>query len=166
MNSPLTVQFRLTKDIWRQFYEAHYAGDQTLKIRYLFGGACILIGAIGIGGPGHFKVVSAAALLFGFYCVLSKPLFVMKSLRVARKHPLFEKEIQVELAPEGIRITGGEKEYRHRWENFVGYRQITPGYQLFLDKEAFFFIPGSACPAECRPVLQSILTDSGLELRK
>ncbi len=141
----VTVTYRLTEDLWRRFYEAHYAADPKLKTRYFWGALCIVIGALGFGGVYRSPVVAGLLLLTGFYAVLSRQIFLVKSVAAARKHPFFGQQITVTLSEEGVDVRSGKTGYAQPWQNFTGYRKVEPGYMLYLDKNAFFFIPASAC---------------------
>jgi hypothetical protein len=142
----VTVSYHLTEDLWRQFYEAHYAADPSLKMRYFWGALCITIGAfVLVFGS---KIVAVLLFLTGFYSVLSRQIFLVKSVAAARKHPFFGKEITAVLTTEGLAVRSGKTGYLQAWENFKGYRNVEAGYMLYLDKNAFFFIPKSACSVE------------------
>lgn len=146
MKDPLALRYRLTEELWRQFYAAHYDGDHALKVRYAWGAACIAIGAFGLGGLFESRVVALALLLTGFYGVLSKQIFLIRSVNSARKNPRFRKEISVVVTEEGIDVETGGQGYRHAWSDFTGYRKAEVGYMLYLGPASFFFIPNSAIP--------------------
>lgn len=148
MRDPVTLTYLLTEELWRRFYEAHYAADPALKTRYLWGALCIVIGALGLGGLYDSKIVAVLLLLTGFYAVLSRPLFLVRSMAAARKHPFFGKEITVVMTAEGIAVRSGNTGYLQAWKNFIGYRKADPGYLLYMDKKSFFFIPQTACSLE------------------
>lgn len=156
--NPVTLTYVLTEELWRRFYEAHYAADPSLKTRYLWGALCIIIGALGLGGLYDSKAVAALLLLTGFYAVLSRPIFLLKSMATARKHPFFEKEITVVMTAEGISVRSGNTGYLQTWKNFTGYRKAGPGYLLYMEKKAFFFVPLSALSLEDEKRLDLLLS--------
>ncbi len=147
-NRSVTITYPLTEDLWRRFYEAHYAADPALKTRYFWGALCIVIGALGFGGLYESRIVAGLLLLTGFYAVLSRQIFLVKSVAAARRHPFFGKEITVTLSDEGVAVRSGASGYMQAWQNFAGWRRTKPGYILYLDRNAFFFIPKSACSPE------------------
>ncbi len=155
METPLILTFRLTEDLWRRFYDAHYAGDHSLKIRYAWGAACIIIGAFGLAGLFN-RLIAVLLLLTGFYAVLSRQIFVMKSVAAARKHPYFGKEISVRIDREGVAVRSEDAAYRLSWCEFTGYRKVAPGFMLYLGKN-FFFIPRAALSGEEEGRLQRLL---------
>ena len=140
----ITLNFQLTKDLWRFFFEAHYSCDHSLKLRYLWGVACIVIGSFGFGGFYESRMIAVLLFATGFFGVLSKHILVIKSLRSACQHPFFDKELTVTVSPEEISVRSGSAGYDQPWSNFVGYRRLDPGFLLYHDQNAFFFIPSSA----------------------
>lgn len=147
MSNTLILEYKLTKELWRQFFEAHYDCDQSLKMRYLWGVACVIIGCFGFGGFYESRVIAALLLATGFFGVLSKQLLVMKSLRGACHHPFLGKELTVTFTPQDLLVSSGSAGYDQPWSNFVGYRQLKPGFLLYHDQNAFFFIPTAAVSA-------------------
>ncbi|WP_432821515.1 YcxB family protein [Trichloromonas sp.] len=147
MPETIIITYQLTKDLWRLFFEAHYSCDRSLKLRYIWGVACIVIGSFGFGGFYESRVVAALLLATGFFGVLSKQILVVKSLRNASRHPFFGKELTVSVAPEEISVRSGNAGYSQPWNNFVGYRRLDPGFLLYHDQNAFFFIPAAAMTA-------------------
>jgi len=147
MPETLLIQYRLTRELWRNFFEAHYGCDRSLKQRYLWGVVCIIIGCFGFGGLYASKAVAGLLLATGFFGVLSRPLLVIRSLRAAGRHPFFGQELTVTVAPEEISVRSGNAGYRQPWGNFTGYRRLAPGFLLYHDRNAFFFIPTAAMTA-------------------
>lgn len=147
MPETLIVTYQLTKDLWRLFFEAHYSCDRALKFRYLWGVTCIVIGALGFGGFYASPLVAALLLATGFFGVLSKPILVIKSVRKACQHPFFGQELTVAVSPAEISVRSGNSGYSQPWDNFVGYRRLDPGFLLYHDHNAFFFIPAMAMTA-------------------
>lgn len=139
----ITLNFQLTKDLWRLFYEAHYRCDQSLKFRYLWGVACLITGSSGFGGFYESRILAALLLATGFFGVLSKQVLIMKSLRSVCHHPFFGKELTLTASPAELVVRSGRAGYRQPWNNFVGYRELEPGFLLYHDQNAFFFIPSS-----------------------
>ena len=144
MPEVITLSFKLNKDLWRQFLEAHYGCDASLKLRYLWGAICILIAALGFGGFYDNRIIAALLMTTGFFGVLSSSLLVAKSLRRAVRHPFYGAELEVEVGPQEIAVRSGSSGYRQPWGNFVGFRSLKPGFLLYHDRSAFFFIPRGA----------------------
>lgn len=157
MPETILLQFRLTRELWRSFFEAHYGCDRTLKQRYLWGVICIIIGCFGFGGLYASKTVAGLLLATGFFGVLSRPLLVIKSLRTAGRHPFFGQELTVKISPEEIAVRSGNSGYSQPWGNFVGYRRLAPGFLLYHDRNAFFFIPMAAMTAGDARRIEEIL---------
>jgi hypothetical protein len=153
----ITLNFQLTKDLWRLFFEAHYSCDHSLKLRYLWGVACIVIGSFGFGGFYESRIIAVLLLATGFFGVLSKQILVVKSLRSACQHPFIGQELTVTASPEEISVRSGSAGYDQPWSNFVGYRRLDPGFLLYHDQNAFFFIPSSAMLPEHDKRLVKIL---------
>jgi hypothetical protein len=147
MPETIILTYRLTEDLWRLFFEAHYGCDRALKIRYLWGMLCTVIGAAGISGLYDSPVVAVLLLCTGLFAVLSKPLLVIKSLRKARRHPFLGKELTVSVSPAELSVRSGTSGYTLPWHDFVGYRHLTPGFLLYHDEQAFFFIPEAVLTA-------------------
>lgn len=147
MPETIILSYQLTKDLWRQFYEAHYNCDRSLKLRYLWGAICILIGSSGFGGYYESKTIAGLLLATGFFGVLSKHLLVYKSLRAACQHPFFGKELTVAISPREISVRSENSGYSQPWDNFVNYRRLEPGFLLYHDQHAFFFIPATVMTA-------------------
>jgi hypothetical protein len=147
MTETIILNYQLTEDLWRRFFEAHYSCDRSLKLRHLWGVTCIVIGALGFGGFYESRVIATLLLATGFFGVLSKQLLVIRSLRTACRHPFFGKELTVAVSPVEISVRSGTAGYSQPWNNFVGYRRLDPGFLLYHDRNAFFFIPSSAMTA-------------------
>ncbi len=141
MSDTIILNYRLTKDLWRQFYDAHYGCDPSIKFHYLWGAICIVIGALGFGGFYESRIIAGLMMATGFYGVLAKHLLILKSLRGACQHPFFGKELTVAVSPAEISVRSENSGYSQPWDNFVGYRKLNPGFLLYHDKNAFFFIP-------------------------
>jgi len=139
----ISLNYQLTKDLWRVFFEAHYSCDHSLKLRYLWGVACITIGSLGFGGFYESPVIAVLLMATGFFAVLSKQILVIKSLRSVCHHPFFGQELTVTVSPEEISVRSGNAGYSQPWGNFVGYRKLDRGFLLYHDQNAFFFIPSS-----------------------
>jgi hypothetical protein len=46
-----------------------------------------------------------------------------------------------------LAVRSGMAGYDQPWSNFVGYRHLKPGFLLYHDQNAFFFIPASVVSA-------------------
>ncbi len=155
MKGPLVLNYRLDEELWRRFYEAHYQADPSLKVRYGWGIACIVIGALGFAGAYH-PLVAALLLLTGLYGVLSRQLFMVKSVAAARKHPYFGQEITVLVSTDGVAVRSADAAYRQDWNQFTGWRKVAPGTILYMGRN-FFFIPKSALDAGEEARLEELL---------
>jgi len=163
MSEFFILNYRLSKDLWRLFFEAHYRCDHSLKLRTLWGATCIVIGALGFGGFYESRVIAALLMATGFFGVLSKPILVIRSLRQACRHPFFGKELTVAVSSAEISVRSGTSGYAQPWSNFVGYRRLTPGFLLYHDRNAFFFIPASVMTAGQANRLEQILEGAGVQ---
>jgi len=141
MSETIILSYRLTRDLWQQFFDAHYSCDHSIKFHYLWGAICIVIGSMGFGGYYESKAIAGMMLATGFYGVLSKHLLIYKSLRTAARHPFFGKELTVSVSPTEISVRSENSGNRQPWAQFSGYRKLEPGFLLYHDKNAFFFIP-------------------------
>ncbi len=157
MSDPVFVKFQLTRELWRQFYQAHYSADHSLKVRYLWGATCIIIGSFGLGGLLESKLVAVLLLVTGFYGVLSKQIFVVKSVKSACKHPFYNKELMVAISAGEIAVRSEGSGYSQPWDNFIGYRKLKPGFAFYHDRRSFFFLPGTAMTEEKEARLMQIL---------
>jgi len=157
MPQTFILNYRLTKELWRQFFDAHYGCDQAIKFHYLWGAICILIATIGFGGFYESRAIALLLMATGFYGVLAKHLLIHRSLRTACQHPFFGKELSVAVSPAEILVRSESSGYRQPWENFVAYRKLDPGFLLYHDKNAFFFIPTSEMTAaQVKRILQML----------
>lgn len=141
MPETIILNYQLTKNLWRQFFAAHYSCDRSLKLRYLWGVICIVIACLGFGGYYQSTPIAAMLLSTGFFGVLSKHLLIFKSLRGVCQHPFFGKKLTVSASPTELSVRSENSGYSQPWDNFIGYRQLEPGFLLYHDKNAFFFIP-------------------------
>lgn len=157
MPETVILNYQLTKDLWRLFFEAHYGCDRGLKLRYLWGAVCVVIGCLGFGGFYESKAIAVLLLATGFFGVLSKQILVLKSLRGACQHPFLGKELTVAFSPETILVRSGKEGYSQPWDNFVGYRRLAPGFLLYHDENSFFFIPSTAMTAGHAKRMEQIL---------
>lgn len=157
MPETIIVQYRLTRELWRQFFEAHYRCDRNLRQRYLWGAVCIVIACLGFGGFYASRPIAALLLGTGFFGVLSRPLLVIKSLRSAGRHPFFGQELTVTVSPQELSVRSGSSGYTQPWGNFHGYRHLAPGFLLYHDRNAFFFIPETVLTAGYARRIEEIL---------
>lgn len=164
MTESITLHYELTEKIWRRFYEAHYAADHHLKIRFYFGAAMVAIGSIGLGGLFPNKLVSLATLLFGLYCVLSRQVFIIRSLRSVKGNPELLGDMSIEVTEMGISGQGPGSKFKQPWTGIIGYRRAKPGFMFYLQKNLFFFIPQEALSPDTEKQLQTIIESSQLKL--
>lgn len=157
MPETIILTYQLTKDLWRHFFDAHYSCDRSLKLRYLWGVVCIVIGSLGFGGFYDAPLIASLLMATGFFGVLSKQILIIKSLRKACQHPFFGQELTVSVSPAEISVRSGNSGYAQPWDNFVGYRKLEPGFLLYHDHNAFFFIPAAAMTAGYAKRIEQIL---------
>jgi hypothetical protein len=103
----IILNYRLTRELWQQFLDAHFSSNPTLKMRYLWGVVCIMLGALGFGGFYDSPVIASLLLATGLFGVLSKHLLVAKSLRTACRHPFFGEELTVAIRRTSSRCAAG-----------------------------------------------------------
>jgi hypothetical protein len=139
MPETLILNYQLTKDLWRLFFENHYRCDRSLKLHYVCSVTCIIVGSFGFGGFYESRVIAALLPATGFFGVLSKQILVIKSLRKAGRHPFFGKELTVLVSSTEISVRSGNAGYSQPWSNFVGYRRLEPGFLLYHDRNTFFW---------------------------
>ncbi|BCR06144.1 hypothetical protein DESUT3_32130 [Desulfuromonas versatilis] len=157
MSQSISLHYELTEKTWRQFYEAHYAADHHLKIRFYFGAAMVLIGSIGLGGLFPNKWVSLATLLFGLYCVLSRQIFAAKSMRGLKGNQELLGEMSIRIDETGISGQGPASKFKQSWTSIIGYRRARPGFMFYLEKDLFFFIPRAALAGDDEPRLLALI---------
>jgi len=163
MPETILISYDLTKELWRQFFEAHFGCDRSLKWRTLWGACCIVIGCLGFGGFYVSKIIATLLLATGFFGVLSKQVLVLKSLRGACRHPFFGKELTVAVSSDEISVRSGNEGYSQPWANFVGYRSLAPGLLLYHDRNSFFFIPAAALSAGHTKQVVAMVEAAGLQ---
>jgi hypothetical protein len=162
MTKPILLTYRLDLDLWRAFFEAHYAVDPRLSMRYAWGGICIIIGALGLAGMIDSPWVAGLLLATGFFGVLSKPLLVMKSMRAAAHHPYHGQQIAVSLAEESLTVRSDTTGYSQPWDNFIGYRRVKPGFAFYHNPYSFFFIPTEVLSEQNETALLQMLAAAGV----
>ena len=162
MTEPILLTYRLDLIHWRTFYEAHYAADPQLSLRYAWGGVCIVIGALGLAGMFDSLLVSGLLLATGFFGVLSKPLLVLKSMRTAARHPYHGQQIAVSIAIDVLSVRSETTGYNQPWANFIGYRFLKPGFAFYHNLHSFFFIPIEVLSAQTVTALMKILEQAGV----
>jgi hypothetical protein len=104
---PLQIRYRLGKELWQRFYDVHYRANRALKIRYLWGVVCIVIGTLGFAGVYRMDIVAGLLMLTGFYAVLSRQLLVIRSLHGAARHPFYGQTLDVSISPAEISVRSG-----------------------------------------------------------
>lgn len=163
MKETILIEYTLNEELWRQFFTAHYQRQGFFRLRYLYGVVLLVAGAYLIGGPPASPWLGAAFLASGLYALASKQLFILKSLAGARKGPLFCARLAVSLGPEGVVVRAGQHRSERPWNAFRGYCQVPPGIMLYLDQNAFFFIPQEALTETTAGLLQRCFEQSGLQ---
>lgn len=162
MPDPILLTYRLDTDLWRKFFEAHYAADRQLTRRYAWGGVCIIIGALGLAGMIESPLVAGLLLGTGFYGVLSKPLLVLKSMRAATRHPFHGQQIMVAIAEEALSVRSDTSGYSQPWGNFIGYRRVGPGFAFYHNPHSFFFIPAAVLSPQTEAAVLKVLLIAGV----
>ncbi len=163
MKNEIVLEYNLSEEMWRRFFDSHYQHQPFFRRRYIYGAVLVAIGALMIGAGATHPLVGAAFLLSGLYCVLSKHLFVVKSMPSARKGPLFEGRVTVRLTKEGMSVTAGAMHSARAWKDFRGYRLVPAGIMFYTDQNAFFFIPQEALTDATADILQRFLAYSELK---
>jgi len=158
----LLISYRLSMELWRRFFDAHFAADPLLQTRYFWGIVCIVISALGFGGIYRSHLVAGLLMATGFFGVLSRQILVVKSLRKAVRHPYYEQVLTVGINRQELVVRCGYTGYHQPWSNFVGFREVRPGFMFYHDRQSFFFIPRQALPREQEIELKGILQESGL----
>jgi YcxB-like protein len=162
LKDAIRLEYNLNEELWRRFFQAHYQKQVFFRLRHLYGALLVLAGTYLIGGPAANPWLGAAFLVSGLYCVLSQHLFIARSLATARKGPLFAARLTVDLSRDGVVVTAASQRSERPWSAFRGYRQVPPGIMLYLDRNAFFFIPREALTGTTAALLQRCLEQSGL----
>ena len=162
MTKPILLTYRLNLDHWHAFFEAHYAVDPRLSMRYAWGGACIIIGALGLAGMIDSPWVAGLLLATGFFGVLSKPLLVIKSMRAAAHHPYHGQQIAVAIADDALTVRSETTGYSQPWDNFIGYRRVKPGFAFYHNPYSFFFVPAEVLTEQIETTLLQILDTAGV----
>ena len=157
MTEPILLTYRLETDLWRAFFEAHYAADPQLSLRYAWGGVCILLGGLGLAGMFDSSLISILLLLTGFFGVLSKPLLVLKSMRRVTHHPFHGQQIAVAISADALSVRSETSGYSQPWDNFIGYRRVKPGFAFYHSRQSFFFIPLEVLSAQTEAGLLQML---------
>ncbi|MDO3376884.1 YcxB family protein [Geoalkalibacter halelectricus] len=156
----IVLEFDLTEVLWRRFFQAHYAHQTFFRLRFVYGALLVVIGAFMLGAAAANNWVGTAFLISGLYCVLSRQLFILKSMASAHKGPLFEGRVQARLTRAGLTVTAGGQHSERAWKDFHGYRSVEPGLMLYTDQNAFFFIPREALTPATDGILQQFLRHS------
>lgn len=163
MKETIQLEYTLNEELWRQFFTAHYQQQRFFRMRYFYGVLLLISGAYLIGGPPASPWVGAGFLASGLYAIISKQLFILKSLATARKGPLFSARLAVSLGPEGVVVSAGQHRSERPWNAFRGYCLVPPGIMLYLDQNAFFFIPQEALTASTAALLERCFEQGGLQ---
>ncbi|MCD6526344.1 MAG: YcxB family protein [Desulfuromonas sp.] len=162
MPESITLSYPLSKELWRLFFVAHYSCDRGLKLCSVLGAVCIIIGALGLAGFYPSQIVAALLLVTGLFGLLSKQLLVFISLHKASCHPFFGQQLTVTISAQEILVHSGNSGYSQPWNNFIGYRQFEPGFALYHDQHAFFFIPASAMSGQDTTQLEQMIETAAL----
>jgi hypothetical protein len=163
MSKKVILSYGLTKELWQLFYEAHYAADTSLRGRYVWGGICIVISCLGFGGIYDSPLIASLLMVTGFYGVLSKPIFTLRSVRKSTRHPFYGRELTVAITVDEIAVRSGTAGYSQPWSNFIGYRDVTPGFIFYLERNSFFFVPKAAMGGDVEEDFRQIIEGVGIE---
>lgn len=162
MADGLYLNYLLSEETWRSFYEVHYRRDSSLKIRFAYGVVLVALGACGLGGLIENQLLAGALLVTGLFCVLSRQILVLKSVAQSRRHPSFNQRIGVVVNELGIVVEGRDFSYPHAWSDFSECVKTRPGYLFYLDKQSFFFIPQASLTSDDNRRLRQLIEQSGL----
>jgi len=157
MSQQISIQYDLSEDTWRTFYNAYYSSDKRFKLRFIYGTGSWIFGACGLLGLFDNKLIAFGMIAFGLYCVFAKQYLVNKAVKKIKAKPLFPGKIDYTI--DQNKITGIEQgqEFEFLWEIFYGYRDAAPGLLIYLKKASFFFIPNEAVSAENKQDIINIL---------
>lgn len=144
----VTITIEPTLEMWQAFYSAHYAADHQLKIRFWYGFACLALGAFGLGGLFAAKLPALFLLAFGLYCVLSRQILLLRSLRKIRANPQALRPVTYRCDANGLEASGAAGTTTKLWSDFSGYRLAPPGLLLYRPDGSFLFLPRSGCDEE------------------
>ncbi len=64
------------------------------------------------------------------------------------------------VSPDELAVRSEDAGYSQPWDNFSGYRRLAPGFLLYHDRHAFFFIPISAMTAGQAKRIEEILKEA------
>lgn len=162
MTEPILLTYRLETKLWREFFEAHYAADPSLSLRYVWGGVCIVVGSLGLAGMIESPLIAGLLLATGFFGVLSKSLLILKSMRSVVRHPYHGEQIAVAISADALSVRSDTTGYSQPWDNFIGYRRVKPGFAFYHTPQSFFFIPAEVLVSEMESKLLQILDRAGL----
>ena len=163
MKDPIQLEYTLNEELWRQFFAAHHQRQGFFRLRYGYGLLLLLAGAYLAGGPPAKPWLGGGFVLSGLYCILSMQLLILKSLSAARKGPLFSARLAVSIGPQGLVVQAGRHRSERPWNAVRGYCLVAPGIMIYLDKNAFFFIPKQALNATTAGLLQRCFEQCGLQ---
>lgn len=157
MSQKINIQYDLSEDIWRTFYNAYYASDKRFKLRFIYGTGSWIVGACGLAGLFDNKIIAFGMIAFGLYCVFAKQFLVNKAVKKVKLKPQFPGKIDYVIDQDKIAGIEQGHEFEFCWETFYGYRNAAPGLLLYLKKASFFFIPNDAISDEDKQEILNFL---------
>ncbi|PLY06140.1 MAG: hypothetical protein C0622_01140 [Desulfuromonas sp.] len=157
MAKQIRIQYELGEKDWRNFYNAYYSTDSRFKLRFLYGTLCWVVGTLGLIGLFDNKPIAFGMIAFGLYCVFAKQFMINKAIKTLKKTPGFPGVIDYQFDEKQISGTDRGTSFSFSWEEFHGYRVVTPGVMFYLKPASFFFIPDAAMKAEERQGILEIL---------
>lgn len=158
----IQLNYVLGRELWREFYAAHYAAERSLKARFAWGVFCLVLGAMGVAGWYEPRLVGWLLLATGLFGVLSKQLLLYRSMRAVANHPFLGEEVVVTLSTDGVEVRGETARYGQPWDQFARVRRLQPGLALYFKTGAFFFIPRNVLGGETERRVCSIVEAAGV----
>ena len=163
MSQTVATEWEMTEELWRAFYNDHYANDRRLKQRFVWGVILVMIGALGLGGLSPHKLVGGLVLLAGLYCVLSKHFLINKTVKKARDNPNFSGKMKIRLDIDGISGSNDSTSFNFPWTRFIGYRRSSVGWAFYVSENLFFALPLFGLSGREQKDLQDFLTANHLK---
>jgi len=157
MSQKVNIQYDLSEENWRTFYNVYYASDKRFKLRFIYGTGSWIVGACGLLGLFENKLIAFGMIFFGLYCVFAKQYLVNKAVKKVKLKPEFPGKISYVIDQDKLAGIEQEHEFEFVWETFFGYRDTAPGLLLYLKKASFFFIPNEAISAAEKQEILNVL---------
>lgn len=157
MNKNIKIQYDLSENDWRTFYNTYYASDKRFKLRFIYGTGSWIVGVCGLMGLFDNKFIAFGMIVFGLYCVFAKQYLVNKAVKKVKAKPQFPGKIDYNIDQDKMAGIEQGMEFEFSWDMFYGYRNAAPGLLLYLKQASFFFIPKEAISTEEKQEIIDIL---------